>query len=188
MGQADARPSWNTTVVGSTEDGIEDYEPETSVVANCILWNNGDDLLNALSTYSNVEDGDPGEGNISEAPLFVDSSNSDLHILPESPCVDAGSNDAAGLPATDFEGEDRIADGDQDGTATVDMGADELVVPCQDADGDGYEDEACGGEDCDDGDPFVNPGQPEVPENGIDDDCDGKIDEACFIGSMGARP
>ena len=31
---------------------------------------------------------------------------------------------------------------------------------------------------------FVNPGYPEVADNGIDDDCDGKIDEQCFISLM----
>ena len=50
------------------------------------------------------------------------------------------------------------------------------VPPCPDDDGDGYHDEACGGDDCDDSDPDVNPGAVEVCDNGIDDDCDGLID------------
>jgi hypothetical protein len=40
--------------------------------------------------------------------------------------------------------------------------------------------EAC---DCDDTDSDVNPGMQEVPRNRIDDDCDGRIDEGCFIAS-----
>jgi hypothetical protein len=57
---------------------------------------------------------------------------------------------------------------------------------CVDNDGDGYGDPASAAcvypqADCDDSNPEVNPGHVEVAGNGIDDDCDGKIDEACFI-------
>jgi hypothetical protein len=66
---------------------------------------------------------------INADPLFVDPENEDYHLSSESPCIDAGTNSAPGLPAFDFEGESRVTDGDQDGTATVDMGADEYVTP-----------------------------------------------------------
>ncbi len=46
--------------------------------------------------------------------------------------------------------------------------------PTRDDDGDGMGDAACGGFDCDDGDPGVFPGAPERC-NGIDDDCDGEV-------------
>jgi hypothetical protein len=49
-------------------------------------------------------------------------------------------------------------------------------VVLRDADGDGYENAGLGGRDCDDGDPTVNPDGIEVC-NGIDDDCDGVIDD-----------
>ena len=49
---------------------------------------------------------------------------------------------------------------------------------CADADGDGYQDQACGGSDCDDSDGHVYPGQSEDC-NGVDDDCDGTVDEGC---------
>jgi hypothetical protein len=45
-----------------------------------------------------------------------------------------------------------------------------------DLDGDGFVGEAVGGDDCDDEDGSVNPAMEEV-ENGIDDNCDGEIDE-----------
>ena len=50
------------------------------------------------------------------------------------------------------------------------------IAPCSDGDSDGFYDDACGGEDCDDGDPAVNPDAVEDCENGIDDDCDGLTD------------
>jgi len=47
---------------------------------------------------------------------------------------------------------------------------------CWDHDDDGFTDEFCGGTDCDDSDPHINPCDPEVPRDcgdGIDQDCTG---------------
>jgi hypothetical protein len=48
-------------------------------------------------------------------------------------------------------------------------------IPLTDDDGDGYFAEE---DDCDDDDADVNPDAVEVPDNGMDDDCDGEIDES----------
>ena len=52
---------------------------------------------------------------------------------------------------------------------------------CEDVDGDGFTDVACGGPDCDDSNPTANPGMQEIQGDGVDNDCDGMIDEACFV-------
>jgi hypothetical protein len=66
----------------------------------------------------------------------------------------------------------------------------EVGEHCTDNDGDGYgypASPACAphpGADCNDTNPAVNPGAVEVPDNGIDDDCDGKTDETCFVATV----
>jgi MYXO-CTERM domain-containing protein len=49
-------------------------------------------------------------------------------------------------------------------------------APCGDNDFDGYNDDSCGGTDCDDGDYYVNPGASEYCDL-LDNDCDGYTDE-----------
>lgn len=56
-----------------------------------------------------------------------------------------------------------------------------LAAPAQagtfcDQDGDGWDGNHCGGDDCDDNDPNVFPGNPERLD-GVDNDCDGFVDE-----------
>lgn len=59
--------------------------------------------------------------NISENPNFVDG----YHLACSSACVEAGNNNLVTLPPTDFDGNTRVADGDEDGLFFVDMGASE---------------------------------------------------------------
>jgi hypothetical protein len=61
---------------------------------------------------------------------------------------------------------------------------------CADADGDGSEDRGCGGSDCDDADPAINPFAQEVCDDGVDNDCDGLLDGGdadCAGGSAAFR-
>jgi hypothetical protein len=74
-------------------------------------------------TFSDVEGGFPGTGNINEDPKFI-SVASDNYRLAGTACIDAGSN--AAVPAsltTDLDGFRRIFDG------AVDMGAYEFIPP-----------------------------------------------------------
>jgi formylglycine-generating enzyme required for sulfatase activity len=103
--------------------------PGNVQAVNCILWNGGNEIWNndgstITITYSDVQSGWPGTGNIDADPCFVDPDSNDLHLLPDSPCIDAGDDSA--VPADvneDLDGNPRIM-----GLA-VDMGAYELQ-PC----------------------------------------------------------
>jgi hypothetical protein len=77
------------------------------VVTNCILWDDADvpefgGYGPRTVSYSCVQGGHSGTGNINAAPLFVDAPSSDLHLQAGSPCIDTGTD--AGAPDTDIEG------------------------------------------------------------------------------------
>jgi predicted outer membrane repeat protein len=144
----------NCTFSQNTADfgggGIFSWQINPTVI-NCILWNDSpDEILNrsgtAFVSFSDVQGGYPGEGNIDADPLFVDPQNGDLHLSPGSPCIDAGDNTAVpkGID-TDLDGNPRFVDdpatkdtGNGD-PPIVDMGAYEFqVVTCPwDLDGNG---------------------------------------------------
>ena len=102
-------------------------------VTNCILWDAPGEISNNSGnptvTYSDVQGGYTGTGNINAAPCFVDAAGGNLRLSSGSPCIDKGSDDAvpAGI-TTDLDGNPRVSDGDGNGTATVDMGAYEYQV------------------------------------------------------------
>jgi len=121
----------NCTITGNfAESGGGFYEYD-GPITNCIIWDNiageGSQLYNSYSsanpTYSCIQDWEGGgEGNISSDPQFA--LDGDYHLMPESPCIDAGTNSpAGGLPTADRDGIARPLDGDGDANAVADMGA-----------------------------------------------------------------
>jgi predicted outer membrane repeat protein len=97
----------------------------TTTVSNCIVLDNSPDqfLVDAGTldvTFSNIDDGWPGLGNISDGALFTDqlgpdrlagTIDDDLSLRGPSPCADSGNN--AAVPAgilTDLAGNPRFAD------------------------------------------------------------------------------
>jgi len=75
------------------------------MVTNCIVWGNMPnaiyDDMSPTVTYSDIQGGFPGTGNIDEAPLFAGAPG-DLSIEPPSPCIDAGTG--IGAPDDDILG------------------------------------------------------------------------------------
>jgi len=113
----------------------------TGTITNCIIWRNQGPASTQMEdssqpTYSCIQDWSGGEGNISEDPRFVDPDgpdndaetyeDNDYRLLPDSPCIDAGWNDAPNLPETDIVGMHRIMYGGN--SLTVDMGAYEYYI------------------------------------------------------------
>ena len=122
----------NCTFTGNSSDnggGMYNYLTSFPMVTNCILWGNtapsGPEIFNldtseATVTYSDVEDGYAGTGNIDSDPLFVDQVGYNLHLQPDSPCIDAGT--ASGAPDNDLDGNPRPAE------SGYDMGAYECRI------------------------------------------------------------
>jgi hypothetical protein len=69
--------------------------------------------------------------NISADPLFIDPAGGNYNLQVGSPVIDVGTNAAPKLPSVDINGDPRVADGDGNGVAVVDIGAVEFsdVVP-----------------------------------------------------------
>ena len=82
--------------------------PSLPVIVNSIVWGNSSPSISvfystATFSYSNIQGGHAGEGNIAVDPLFVDAAHDDLHLQPDSPCIGAGTW-SAGVPGADMEG------------------------------------------------------------------------------------
>jgi predicted outer membrane repeat protein len=100
---------------------------------NGIVWGNTpardevyNDHVTPNITYSDVEGGWPGAGNLNVDPRFGDFGDYGgptelLRLLAGSPVIDQGSPSTC--PATDQLGLPRPIDGDADGSALCDMGA-----------------------------------------------------------------
>jgi len=111
---------------------------------NCILW--GDSASSGSEIYArdsgsscrlnyccvdNSAGAYGGNGTINESsncihsdPQFVDAAGGDYHLKDTSPCIDAGDNSL--VPSgvdKDLDGNQRIVDGNNDGTSIVDIGA-----------------------------------------------------------------
>jgi hypothetical protein len=132
IGNWDGSPTIvNCTFNGNSADnggGIESFGDSNPDVSNCILWgdsaSDGPEIHGDCSiSYSDVEGGHAGAGNIDADPCFIDAAGGDYHLQVDSPCIDSGTNSpTGGLPETDIDGDPRVMGW------CVDMGADEFPM------------------------------------------------------------
>ncbi|MHC4304350.1 MAG: right-handed parallel beta-helix repeat-containing protein [Planctomycetota bacterium] len=133
----------NCTIAGNTAGttgGVHGTGADP-VLVNCIISGNSLGSFGGSATpsitYSLIEEGAAGVGNISGDPMFVDPGSGDYRLMSDSPCIDAGDNTAVpeGI-TTDLDGNPRFVD-DPDTLDTgngdppiVDMGAYEFQTGC----------------------------------------------------------
>ena len=103
------------TLIGGVDTAVG------SVVQNSIIYGNQAYQLTgaAMVSYSCVEGGYPGVANIPDDPMFVGPPIGDFHLLPYSPCINAGLLGAQLSEGVDVDLEPRVTRG------SPDMGADE---------------------------------------------------------------
>ncbi|MHC4529039.1 MAG: hypothetical protein ACYS29_14275, partial [Planctomycetota bacterium] len=140
-----AVPGGDPNVIGPAPGSDGGGVAGTPLITNCIVWGNTAMFwpqvqLSPYVTYSDVQGGCPGTGNIDADPLFVAGPLGDYYLkhiwagqFIDSPCVDAGSDLAVNL------GLDTLTtrtDGEPD-TGVVDMGFHYCLTTVADLNGDG---------------------------------------------------
>jgi hypothetical protein len=119
---------WNGAAVTMTNTILVSHTVGITVAEGSVASLEG--TLWGLGPWANGDDWD-GDGTIStgtvnlwQLPEFVDPDRGDYHITPNSAAVDAGVN--VGI-VDDVDRDPRPHDGDDDGLAKPDIGADELA-------------------------------------------------------------
>ncbi len=149
----------------------------------------------SLTIIENVSTLDQSQRNELDLYLFSDADEAFLSLCPPDGCCSVVENPTGTFTATCTAEVDHFStyamiaplDTDDDGVADLFPPEEDncpiVANPDQvNSDGDGYG-EVC---DCNDSNPNVNPGMPEILNNGIDDDCNPAtpdIPPPCFIGT-----
>jgi hypothetical protein len=102
------------------------YNPIINTNHNLFYGNNSLDTnyqynLGILDTINANGDSTDTYGNLFMNPLLVDTANGDYHLSFGSPCIDAGNNYYV-TTTTDYDGDQRVFDGNGDNNSVVDIG------------------------------------------------------------------
>jgi hypothetical protein len=95
--------------------GMSNELSSSPTVTNTIFWGNLPEQVSydptsiRHITFSLVQGGSTGIGNIDDDPNFVDAFSDDLHLQAGSPAIDAGTNAVTGGP-WDLDGNNRFID------------------------------------------------------------------------------
>jgi hypothetical protein len=136
----------NCTVTGDGQEISIGGDGGSIGITNSIIWDAPIGPSAVWITYSDVQGGFAGEGNIDTDPMFLDPSVADYRLKPDSPCIDRGNNGAVPMTVTtDLAGNPRFVDepsapdGGKGAAPLVDIGAYEFQsLACPgDLDGDG---------------------------------------------------
>ncbi|NOY73794.1 MAG: DUF1566 domain-containing protein [Gammaproteobacteria bacterium] len=133
----------NSTIADNTADavgGIKVDAYSNLQVINSILWNNSGKQINrtdygrAEVSYSDVQNGYSGTGNMNAAPLFVNPLQNNYNVKSSSPVIDTGRDTAPDFSLVeDYANNKRPQDGDGLGNGSTgdgsdyDMGAFEFI-------------------------------------------------------------
>jgi len=106
---------YNCTFVGNSAGIRSGGAALISAAEACIFWGNTSPMSPQIYTatsvsYSIVQGGYSGTGNLNVDPQFVDPLNGNYRLLATSPARDTGFN-YAGLAATDLAGNSRLVNG-----------------------------------------------------------------------------
>ncbi len=84
---------WGNTAANG-DGGITFVNGGTGAVESCILWNVGQPVVGSVTsvTYSDVQGGFAGTGNIDADPLIFDAASGDCRLGYGSPCVNTGAS------------------------------------------------------------------------------------------------
>jgi len=128
----------NNTIANNSGTGVYSVSSLSSPGRNNILWNNNAGLTGPfVFTYSDIQEGATGTGNINTDPLFVNGPDGDYRLDLLSPCLDAGD------PTDPFDDDSTVVDmgalpnnrsfvSGNTGGENVDVTADTIVIVSND--------------------------------------------------------